>query len=204
MPKCGHSGGGEQPSPKPMAVAPQSSRKPIKVAILVTDGFEQSELTGPRGALWKNGFVTEIVSPKGRKVSAVVHGRPGATFSVDIPLDEAKPADFDALLLPGGVMNPDALRMEPAAVRFVQSFFKAGKPVAAICHGPVMLIEAGVVKGRNLTSFPSIQTDLRNAGAKWTNQKVVVDVNLITSRKPSDIPAFNAELIRALVALRDV
>ena len=173
-----------------------------KVAILVTDGFEQVELTGPRAALEKGGFVTEVVSPNPKRVKGVIHDKPGKTVAVDVPLARAKPADYDALLLPGGVMNPDSLRTEPAAVRFVQSFFKAGKPVGAICHGPIMLIEAGVLKGRRLTSYPSIQTDARNAGATWTNQVVVVDGNLITSRKPDDIPAFNRHILKAFAGAR--
>lgn len=171
-----------------------------RVAILVADGFEQVELTGPRSALTRKGFATDIVSPNPRSVKAMVHDKAGRTLPVDVSLSRAKPADYDALLLPGGVMNPDALRLEPRAVRFVQAFFKARKPVAAICHGPIMLIEAGVLKGRQLTSFPSIKTDLRNAGAKWVNRTVVVDRDLVSSRKPSDIPSFNREMLRAFGA----
>jgi protease I len=181
--------------------SPRKSQKPAgKVAILVTDGFEQVELTGPRQALDQGGFITEVVSPKPRKVKAVIHDKPGTPVAVDVPLARAKADDYDALLLPGGVMNPDSLRTEPAAVRFVKSFFKAGKPVGAICHGPIMLIEAGVLKGRRLTSYPSIQTDARNAGASWTNRVVVVDGNLVTSRKPADIPAFNRHILKAFAA----
>jgi protease I len=178
------------------------ARQATRVAILVTDGFEQVELTGPRAALQKGGFQTDIVSPKSGQVKAVIHDKPGKVLPVDVPLSRAKASDYDALLLPGGVMNPDSLRTEPAAVNFVKAFFKAGKPVGAICHGPIMLIEAGVLKGRRLTSFPSIQTDARNAGAKWTNQVVVVDGNLITSRKPSDIPTFNRQILKAFGAQR--
>jgi protease I len=167
-----------------------------KIAILVADGFEEVELTLPREALRDAGAETPIISPVGPKVQAVRHGRPTKSLAVQTKLARARAADYDALLLPGGVMNPDALRQEPAAVRFVQAFFKAGKPVAAICHGPQLLIEAKVVRGRRLTSFPSVQTDLKNAGAKWTDKKVVVDRNLVTSRKPADIPAFNRETIR--------
>jgi protease I len=174
--------------------------KRLKVAILVTDGFEQVELTGPRKALDKNGFKTCVVSPHPGRVQGTVHGKPGITVRVDVTLSKAKAPDYDALLLPGGVMNPDALRTEPAAVAFVRSFFKAGKPVGAICHGPIMLIEAGVLKGRRLTSFPSIQTDIRNAGARWTDRKVVVDGQLVTSRKPADIPAFNSRILKSFRA----
>jgi protease I len=171
--------------------------KQAKVAILVTDGFEQVELTGPRSALEKGGFVTHVVSPAPSKVKGVVHGKPGITVRVDVPLREADANQYDALLLPGGVMNPDALRMEPAAVKFVKAFFKSRKPVGAICHGPIMLIEAGVLHGRHITSYPSIRTDVRNAGGRWTNKVVVVDGDLVTSRKPSDIPAFNRHILEA-------
>lgn len=171
-----------------------------RVAILVTDGFEQVELTRPRAALEKGGFETEVVSPNPRTVKGMIHSKPGRSIRVDALLSRAKASDYDALLLPGGVMNPDALRLEPRAVRFVQAFFKARKPVAAICHGPIMLIEAGVAKGRHMTSFPSIRTDLTNAGARWSNKNVVVDGELVTSRKPADIPAFNARVLKAFGA----
>jgi protease I len=171
-----------------------------RVAILVADGFEQIELEGPREALKKAGLTTEIVSPNPRSVKGVNHDKPGRSLDVDRPLSRAKAQDYDALLLPGGVMNPDSLRQEPRAVRFVRSFFRARKPVAAICHGPQMLIEADVVRGRRMTSFPSVKTDLGNAGAKWVNRKVVVDRRLVTSRKPADIPAFNTEMLKAFMA----
>lgn len=167
-----------------------------KVAILVADGFEESELTEPKAALEQNGFTTEIVSPNPDKVRGMVHSKAGKVLRVNVPLAEAKDSDYDALLLPGGVMNPDSLRQEPKAIRFVRNFFAKKKPVAAICHGPIMLIEADVVKGRTLTSYPSIQTDLRNAGARWVNRSVHVDHGLVTSRKPADIPAFNKQMIR--------
>jgi deglycase len=170
---------------------------PISVAILVADGFEQVELEQPRAALAKAGFATHIVSPNAHTVKGMVHDQPGRALPVAVTLSHAKAADFDALLLPGGVMNPDSLRQQPRAVRFVQAFFKARKPVAAICHGPQLLIEAGVVKGRQLTSFPSVKTDLRNAGAHWVNRPVVVDGGLVTSRKPADIPRFNAAMVKA-------
>ena len=166
-----------------------------KVAILVADGFEQVELEEPQEALEKAGAETDIISPSGDEVQGWQHDEMGDAFEVDVPLDEAKPDDYDALLLPGGVMNPDTLRTIPAAVEFVKHFFEAGKPVAAICHGPQMLIEAGVVKGRKLTSFPSLKTDLKNAGAEWVDEVVVCDQRLVTSRKPDDIPKFNDKMI---------
>jgi protease I len=166
-----------------------------RVAILVTDGFEQVELTEPRQALDQAGARTQIVSPAKGQVKGWNHTEWGDQFPVDLPLEQARPDDFDALLLPGGVMNPDKLRMNKQAVQFVKSFFDAGKPVAAICHGPWTLIEAGVVRGRKLTSYESIQTDLKNAGANWVDQEVVTDNGLVTSRKPDDIPAFNRKMI---------
>ena len=166
-----------------------------KVAILATDGFEQAELVRPREALQKAGAQTHIVSPNNGKVKAWAEKEFGDSFDVDVPLKTAKADEYDALLLPGGVMNPDKLRTIPAAVEFVRSFFTAGKPVAAICHGPQMLIEAGVVQGRRLTSFPSLKTDLKNAGAEWVDETVVVDQGLVTSRWPDDIPAFNEKMI---------
>ncbi|MDP9932508.1 type 1 glutamine amidotransferase domain-containing protein [Variovorax paradoxus] len=167
-----------------------------KVAILVADGFEQSEMTEPRKALEAAGAVTKIVSPKNNTVSGWKHHKTADEFNVDIPLSQAAAHEFDALLLPGGVMNPDALRIDEEAVTFVRDFFKAGKPVAAICHGPWTLIEAGAVQGRTLTSWPSLRTDLSNAGAKWVDSEVVVDGNLITSRKPQDLPVFDREMVR--------
>jgi protease I len=167
-----------------------------KVAILVTDGFEQSELLEPRMALDQAGAKTQVVSPAGKKVKGWNHKEWGSEVPVDVALDSAKAEEFDALLLPGGVMNPDQLRMNPKAVEFVQRFTDAGKPVAAICHGPWTLIEAGAVRGRTLTSWPSLKTDLKNAGAIWVDKEVVSDQGLVTSRKPDDIPAFNREMIR--------
>jgi protease I len=166
-----------------------------KVAILVENGFEQVELTEPKRALEEAGAQTFIISPQKDRVKGWNHTEWGDEFKVDLPLERANPADYDALLLPGGVMNPDKLRMNPDAVRFVRAFFEAGKPVAAICHGPWTLIEAGVVKGRTLTSYPSIKTDLINAGANWVDREVVVDQGLVTSRRPDDIPAFNRKMI---------
>jgi protease I len=166
-----------------------------KVAVLVADGFEQSEMQGPRAALDAAGARTQIVSPEKGAVTGWTHDKKGDSFAVDVKLKDARAEDYDALLLPGGVMNPDTLRTLPEAVEFVRSFFDAGKPVAAICHGPQMLIEADVVDGRTLTSYPSIKTDLMNAGAHWVDEKVVVDHGLVTSRKPDDIPAFNEKMI---------
>jgi protease I len=166
-----------------------------KVAILVADGFEQSELEEPRAALKAANAATYVVSPKNDAVKAWDKIHFGDTIKVDVPLQYAHSDDYDALLLPGGVMNPDQLRQMPKAVEFVRAFFEEGKPVAAICHGPQILIEANVVRGRKLTSYPSIKTDLMNAGARWVDQKVVVDQGLVTSRKPDDIPDFNKKMI---------
>lgn len=166
-----------------------------KVAIMVADGFEQVEMTEPRKALQEAGAQTVLISPAQGQVKAFQHDKPGDSFPVDLPLEQANPADYDALLLPGGVANPDKLRTIPKAVQFTKAFFEAGKPVAAICHGPWTLIEAGVVQGRTLTSWPSLQTDIRNAGGKWVDQQVVTHNGLTTSRKPDDIPAFNAKMI---------
>jgi protease I len=167
-----------------------------KVAILATNGFEQSELLEPRKALDEVGATTKVVSPAEGKIKGWNHKEWGQEVPVDITLDSAKANDFDALLLPGGVMNPDHLRMNPQAVEFVRSFIHAGKPVAAICHGPWTLVEADAVRGKTLTSWPSVKTDLKNAGANWVDREVVRDGNLVTSRKPDDIPAFNREMIQ--------
>lgn len=165
------------------------------VAILVADGFEQVEMTEPRKALEAAGAKIQIVSPAEGQVQGWNHDQKGESFPVDVPVARADAAQFDALLLPGGVMNPDKLRTIPEAVRFVRDLFDQGKPVAAICHGPWTLVEADVVRGRKMTSYPSLQTDLRNAGADWVDQEVVTDKGLVTSRKPDDIPAFNAKMI---------
>jgi protease I len=167
----------------------------LKVAILVTDGFEQVEMTEPRKALDEAGARTSIVSLKDGKVRGWKFTEWGDEFPVDVPLTQARPEDFDAILLPGGVINPDKLRMDENAVLFAQSFLDGGKPVATICHGPWTLIETGKVKGRRLAAWPSLQTDLENAGAEWVDQEAVVDGNLVSSRKPDDIPAFNREMI---------
>jgi protease I len=166
-----------------------------RVAILATDGVEEVELTEPRKALDDAGARTQLVSPKPDKIRAWQSGQWGDELEVDLPLAQARADDFDALLLPGGVMNPDRLRQDATAVQFVRSFFERGKPVAAICHGPWMLVEADVVRGRTVTSWPSLRTDLRNAGADWVDREVVTDEGLVTSRKPDDIPAFNRKMI---------
>ncbi len=166
-----------------------------KVAILVADGFEQMEMTKPRVALQEAGAETKIVSPKPGKIQGMHHADKGDTFDVDLALDAAKPERFDALLIPGGLMNPDALRSNEEALEFVRHFFREGKPVAAICHGLWVLIDAGVIRGRTVTSWPAIKTDVRNAGANWVDREVVVDNGLVTSRKPDDIPAFNEKMI---------
>jgi protease I len=166
-----------------------------RVAILATDGVEQVELTEPRKALDDAGAKTVLVSPKNGKIKAWQHDHWGDELQVDLPLSNARADDFDALLLPGGVMNPDHLRSEPQAVEFVREFFRSGKPIAAICHGPWMLVEAGAVRGRTITSWPSLQTDIKNAGGDWVDREVVTDEGIVTSRKPDDIPAFNRKMI---------
>jgi len=171
-----------------------------RVAILVANGFEQVELTGPKEALEAAGATTEIVSPAEKKVRGWEHEKEGwgSKFKVDVPLAEANARNYDALLLPGGVMNPDLLRLEAQAIEFIRQFVNSGKPIGAICHGPWTLIDAGAVKSRRLTSYPSIKTDLINAGANWVDEEVVVDNGIVTSRKPADIPAFNRKLIEEI------
>ena len=166
-----------------------------RVAILTEEGFEQVELTSPKAALKDAGAIVHVISPQSGKIKAWDKTDWGIEVDVDKQLDEVKPDDYDALVLPGGVLNPDKLRQNKDAVAFVTPFLKAGKPVAAICHGPQMLIETGLIKGRKLTSFPSLQTDLKNAGAEWVDEEVVVDNGLVTSRKPDDLPAFNKKAI---------
>lgn len=165
-----------------------------RIAILLTDGFEQVELTEPRQALDAAGAETHLISSK-TDVRGFHHDQPGDEFPVDVPLGKAKVKDYDGLLLPGGVMNPDSLRIDEKAIAFIQAFVDAGKPIAAICHGPWPLIETGVTHGRKMTSWPSLRTDLRNAGAEWVDQAVVCDRGLVTSRNPDDIPAFNKKMI---------
>jgi protease I len=166
-----------------------------RVAILATNGFEQSELEKPRAALEAAGAETEIVSPQHDEIWAWDEDKIGDRVKVDVNLEDADPDEYDALLLPGGVMNPDKLRVLPEAVEFARAFFESGKPVAAICHGPQLLIDAEVVRGRKMTSYPAIKNDLINAGAEWVDESVVTDQGLVTSRKPGDIPAFNEKMI---------
>lgn len=170
-----------------------------KIAILATDGVEQSELAEPRRALEESGAQTELISIKPGEIKAWNQGNWGDIFTVDNTVDIVDAEDYDALVLPGGVMNPDKLRMNKKAVDFVWKFFDEGKPVAAICHGPWMLVEANVVEGRKVTSWPSLQADLRNAGAQWVDEMVVVDQGLVTSRKPDDIPAFNEKMVEEFI-----
>lgn len=166
-----------------------------RVAILATDGVEQIELIAPKKALDEAGAKTLVVSPKAGTIKGWQHDKWGDEIRVDQPLDAARADDFDALMLPGGVMNPDHLRQNERAVQFVRRFFELGKPVAAICHAPWMLVEAGVVRGRTLTSFPSLRTDIENAGGDWVDREVVTDEGLVTSRRPDDIPAFNKKML---------
>jgi protease I len=170
-----------------------------KVAILAADGVEKVELEQPRAALGEKGAQVELLSPKTGDIQARNHDlEPAGTLAVDRAVSEVSVDDFDALVLPGGTVNPDKLRLDSSAVSFVREFVNSGKPVAAICHGPWTLVEAGVVAGRTLTSYPSIRTDLRNAGANVVDEAVVVDRNLITSRSPSDLPAFCAAIVKQL------
>ncbi len=166
-----------------------------KIAALVANGFEQVELTDPRHALEAAGATVHVVSPEAATVRGWNHTEWGDSVKVDCPLDQARAEDYDALLLPGGVMNPDQLRMNPAAVQFVKQFFDDGKPIAAICHGPWTLVEADVVRGLRMTSYPSVKTDLVNAGAHWVDEEVVVDRGIVSSRRPDDLPAFNLKMI---------
>lgn len=173
-----------------------------KIAILATDGVEQVELTEPKKALEAAGATTQVISPKPGQIKAWKLTDWGEKIPVDKALDGAQAAEYDALLLPGGVLNPDKLRMEPKAVAFVKEFVSSGKPIAAICHGPWMLVETGAVKGKNVTSWPSLKTDISNAGGRWVDETVVTDGNLTTSRKPDDIPKFNERMIQEFAAAR--
>ena len=171
-----------------------------RVAVLMTDGVEQVEYTGPRQFLEQHGARVTLLSPKkkGEQVQGFNHLTPADKFTVELDVREAQPGDFDALVLPGGVANPDALRLSKESIGFIRAFAQARKPIAAICHGPWTLIDAGVAKGRKMTSWPTLQNDLRNAGAEWTDEEVVVDGELVTSRKPDDIPAFDQALMERL------
>ncbi|MEO7168008.1 MAG: type 1 glutamine amidotransferase domain-containing protein [Chthoniobacterales bacterium] len=166
-----------------------------KVAILVATGFEQVEMTKPREALQEAGAETTIVSLESGKIQGMNHDEKGDEFEVDLTLEKAQPQDFDALLIPGGLFNPDALRQEAGALDFARHFFEAHKPVAVICHGPQVLISADLVRGRTLTSWPALRVDVKNAGGTWVDEEVVVDQGLVSSRKPDDIPAFNEKMI---------
>lgn len=174
--------------------------KDLTIAILAVDGFEQVELTGPRDRLHEQGARTVLVSARTDPIQGVHHQKPGDRFPVDLIFAQAasEPEVFDGLLLPGGVFNADDIRMQPKAQELARALLEAGKPVAVICHGPWLLVSAGVVRGRRMTSWPSLQDDLRNAGAEWVDQEVVIDANLISSRKPDDIPAFSRAFIEAL------
>jgi len=169
-----------------------------RVAILATDGFEQSELLEPLRALREHGADVDVVSPKGGQVQGFEHFDKGESVPVDVELAQADPGRYDALVIPGGLFNPDSLRVDEQALAFVRGFFEAGKPVAAICHGPWVLANAGVVEGRTLTSVPNIRRDLENAGARWVDEEVVVDQGLVTSRTPKDLPAFCAKLVEEI------
>lgn len=171
-----------------------------KIAILVENGFEQVELTSPKQAIEDAGGRADVVSPVDRKVRGWRHTEWGDDFPVDVRLEDANPADYEGLVLPGGVMNPDHLRVNDDALRFVRHFFEAGKPVASICHGPWTLINAGVVEGREMTSYHTIRKDLENAGARWVDRDVVEDRGLVTSRNPDDLPAFNAKIVELFAA----
>jgi deglycase len=174
----------------------------VRVAILATDGFEQSELLEPRKALDEAGASTEVVSLKSGEIKGWNHKDWGQSVAVDQTIDSIDAKNYDALLLPGGVMNPDKLRMDAKAVAFVKAFVDAKKPVGAICHGPWTIIEAGAAKGRTLTSWPSLKTDIQNAGGRWVDQEAVVDGNFVTSRNPKDIPAFNREILKLFATAR--
>jgi protease I len=170
----------------------------MRIAILVTDGFEQVELTGPKEALEKEGASTQIISKQAGKVQGFNHHDKGDQFDVDLTFDKASPDDFDAVLLPGGVINGDQLRIIPDAQHFVQKVDETGKPIFVICHGGWILVSAHLVDGRTMTSWPTLQDDIRNAGGNWVDQEVVLDGNMVSSRKPDDIPAFNQKLIDML------
>lgn len=169
-----------------------------RIAILATDGFEESELKSPKEYLEEQGWTAEIVSLKAGKIKGWSDGNWSNEYEVTTTVDQANPDDYDALMLPGGVINPDKLRREEKAVEFVRAFFKAKKPVAAICHAPQLLIEADVVTGRKMTSFSSIKKDLINAGALWEDAEVVCDHGLVTSRNPNDLPAFNKKMVEEI------
>lgn len=167
----------------------------VRVAILATDGFEEAELTEPAKALKDAGATVDIISPKGGQIQAFKHHDKSITVPVDLPLDQADPSHYDAMMLPGGALNADTMRADPRVLKFVRAIAESDKPMAVICHAPWELISAGVARGRTLTSYYTIQDDVRNAGATWEDREVVVDGKLVTSRQPDDIPAFNREMI---------
>ena len=169
---------------------------PKRIAILATNGFEQSELMDPRESLKTAGYTVDVVSPEAGSIRGWKDKDWGDTVDVDVVLADADPKDYDALVLPGGVINPDKLRMDPAALDFIRAFADDDKVIAAICHAPWLLVESGIAKDRDVTSWPSVRTDLENAGGRWRDEAVVEDGNLITSRKPEDIPAFSRAVIR--------
>jgi protease I len=182
----------------------QGTDRPLqgkRVAVLMTDGVEQVEYTGPRSFLEQQGAQVTLISPKraGEQVQGMNHDVPGDSFRVEMNVNDAKPADFDALVLPGGEKNPLELRKSPESIAFIRDFYDTDEPIAAICHAPWVLIDAGIAESKNLTSWPGIQDDLKNAGAEWSDQEVVIDKKLITSRKPDDIPAFNDALLKAMM-----
>jgi len=179
-------------------MANQQPLKGKRVAIVATDGFEQSELLEPKNALEAAGARTDIISPKPGSIRGWAEKEWGQNVAVDRTIDSVNTNDYDAVVLPGGVMNPDKLRRDERVLKFVRGFFEQKKPVAAICHGPWTLIDAGVVQGRRMTSYESIQSDLKNAGAQWSDEPVVVDQGLVTSRKPADLPQFNAKVIEEI------
>jgi len=172
-----------------------------RIAFLATDGVEQVELTEPKKNLEDAGATTEIISPKSGEIKAWKFKEWGDKLKVDKSLDQADPEDYDALVLPGGVINPDHLRMEPKAVQFVKDFARTGRTIAAICHGPWTLIEAGLVRGKKMTSWPSLKTDLKNAGANWVDEPVIKDGNLVTSRKPDDIDTFSRAIMDSVAPI---
>ena len=177
-----------------------------RVAVLMTDGVEQVEYTGPRSFLEQHGAQVILISPKrvGEQVQGMNHDAPGDSFLVEMNVNDAKPADFDALVLPGGEKNPLELRKSPESIAFIRNFYDEDKPIAAICHAPWVLIDAGIAESKSLTSWPGIQDDMKNAGAEWSDQEVVIDEKLITSRKPDDIPAFNEALLKELMISPEV
>jgi deglycase len=181
---------------------PEKTLEGVRVAILATNGVQHTELAEPRKALEAAGAKTTLIAPKPGKIQAVKHGRRAGSFAVQLELDHADPKDFDAVLLPGGALNADALRAEPKAKEFVRRIDRAGLPIAVICHGGWLLVSAGLARGRTMTSYHTIQDDIRNAGGNWVDEEVVRDGNWVSSRQPSDIPAFNREMLRLFGELK--